>query len=94
MGLLFQRKLAVLMLKKLLTQMLNQSQSVSSEELEEINAEEEFEDSEILENIISDVCELFEEEGLEEEQPSLQKFRQEIPKHLHDIIEACDISFI
>ena len=82
------------MLKKLLTQMLNQSQSVSSEELEEINAEEEFEDSEILENIISDVCELFEEEGLEEEQPSLQKFRQEIPKHLHDIIEACDISFI
>ena len=68
--------------------------SVSSEELEEIKEGEEVEDSEILENIISDVRELFVEEGVEEEQPSLQKFREEIPQHLHDIIEACDISFL
>ena len=53
--------------------------SVSSEELEEIKEGEEVEDSEILENIISDVRELFVEEGVEEEQPSLQKFREEIP---------------
>ena len=68
--------------------------SVSSEKLEEIKAGEEVEDSEILENIISDVRELFVEESVEEEQPSLQKFREEISQHLHDIIEACGISFL
>ena len=68
--------------------------SVSSEELKEIKAGEEAVDSEILENIISDVLELFVEEGIEEEQSSLHKFKEEIPQHLHDIIEACGISFL
>ena len=68
--------------------------SVSSEELEEVKAREEAEDFEILENIIGDIRELFVEEGIEEEQPSLQKFREEIPQHLHDIIEACGTSFL
>ena len=68
--------------------------SVSSEELEEIKAEEEVEDFEILENIISNVCKLFVEEGIEEEQPSLQKFREDVPQHLHHIIEACGVSFL
>ena len=49
---------------------------------------------EILENIISVVHGLFVEEGLEKEQPSLQKFSEEIQKHLHEIIEACGKCFI
>ena len=68
--------------------------SVSCEELEEIEAGEEVEDSEFLENIISDVCELFVEDGVEEKQTSLHRFREETPQHLHDIIEACGISFL
>ncbi|TYK30617.1 putative vacuolar protein sorting-associated protein 13A isoform X1 [Cucumis melo var. makuwa] len=67
---------------------------VSSEELEEVEVGEEAEDSEILENIINDFLELFVEEGMEEEQPPLQKFREEIPQHLLGIIEACGISFV
>ena len=68
--------------------------SVNSEELEEIKEGEEVEDYEILKNIISNVHELFVEEGVEEEQPSHQKFKEEIPQLLHDIIEACGISFL
>ena len=56
--------------------------SVSNEELEEFNAGEKVDDSEILENIISNVCGLFMEESVEE-QPSLQKFKEEIPLYLN-----------
>ena len=60
---------------------------VNPEEADSLDAQEALEDSE-------DVRGLFVEEGLEKEQPSLQKFSKETPKHLHDIIEACGISFI
>ena len=60
--------------------------NVSSEKLEEIKVEEEAKDCEILENIINNVCQLFVKKGIEEEQPSLQKFKEEISQHLQDII--------
>ena len=59
---------------------------VNPEEADSLDAQEALEDSE-------DVRGLFVEEGLEKEQPSPQKFSEEIPKHLHDFIEACGRSF-